>query len=36
MGTWTLLTMIIVVGTVWGGFLAVLMTALNKEKKKND
>ncbi|HEY4611638.1 MAG TPA: hypothetical protein VII11_01480 [Bacteroidota bacterium] len=34
METATLITMILVVGTVWGGFALVLTTALRKEKEK--
>jgi len=34
METATLVTMILVVGTVWGGFATVLVTALKKEKQK--
>ena len=31
----TLLTMIIALGAVWGGFAVVLFTALKKEQSKN-
>ena len=31
----TLLTMLITIGVVWGGFAAVLLTALRKERGKN-
>jgi hypothetical protein len=31
----TLITMVLVVGTVWGGFAAVLITALRKENQKS-
>ncbi|MCI0706955.1 MAG: MetS family NSS transporter small subunit [Ignavibacteriae bacterium] len=34
METSTIVTMIIVVGTVWGGLAVVLRTALKKEKQK--
>jgi hypothetical protein len=30
----TVLTMILVVGTVWGGFATVLVTAVRKERQK--
>ncbi|MGH2567178.1 MAG: MetS family NSS transporter small subunit [Bacteroidota bacterium] len=35
METATVVTMVVVVGTVWGGFLTVLLTALKKEKQKS-
>ena len=31
----TLITMIIVLGILWGGFLTVLALAISKEKKKS-
>lgn len=31
----TLVTMVVVIGAVWGGFAAVLMTALRKEREKS-
>jgi LPS O-antigen subunit length determinant protein (WzzB/FepE family) len=34
METKTLLTMIAIIGVVWGGFLVVLTIALRKEKAK--
>ena len=30
----TVLTMVVVIGIVWGGFVFVLITALNKERSK--
>jgi hypothetical protein len=30
-----IITMVLVVGTVWGGFAAVLITALRKESQKS-
>ncbi len=32
----TLVTMIIAIGAVWGGFALVLTTALKKERQKSD
>lgn len=32
----TLVTMIVAIGAVWGGFAVVLITALNKERQKSD
>ena len=32
----TILTMIITIGAVWGGFAVVLTTALKKERQKSD
>jgi uncharacterized YccA/Bax inhibitor family protein len=32
----TLLTMIVTIGAVWGGFAVVLITALKKERQKSD
>lgn len=31
----TLITMVLVIGMVWGGFAAVLITALRKESQKS-
>lgn len=31
----TLITLVLVVGTVWGGFATVLVTALRKESQKS-
>ena len=31
----TLVTMVVVIGIVWGGFATVLMTALKKERAKS-
>lgn len=36
MELWTLITMVIVGGTVWGGFATVLITALRKESQKSN
>lgn len=35
MSTAAVITMIVVVGIVWGGFTFVLTTALRKERKKS-
>lgn len=34
MSTATILTMLFALGTVWGGFTVVLVTALRKERRK--
>ncbi|MBI4418995.1 MAG: methionine/alanine import family NSS transporter small subunit [Ignavibacteriales bacterium] len=34
MSTVTLITMVLTMGIVWGGFVAVLVTALRKERNK--
>jgi cbb3-type cytochrome oxidase subunit 3 len=34
MSSVTVLTMLFALGTVWGGFTAVLVTALRKERRK--
>jgi hypothetical protein len=36
MTTSTLITMILIMGLVWGGFLFLLVTALRKESGKSD
>ncbi|HEX9829119.1 MAG TPA: MetS family NSS transporter small subunit [Bacteroidota bacterium] len=36
METSTVVTMILVLGTVWGGFAIALRTALKKEKQKKN
>ncbi|HEY5615775.1 MAG TPA: MetS family NSS transporter small subunit [Bacteroidota bacterium] len=36
METSTVVTMILVIGTVWGGFAIALRTALKKEKQKRN
>lgn len=36
MSTGTIVTMILTVGIIWGGFLTVLLTALHKERGKKD
>lgn len=36
MSTATIVTMILTVGILWGGFLTVLLTALRKERDKTE
>jgi len=35
MSVWALITMIVVLGILWGGFVAVLALAISKENRKN-
>lgn len=36
MSTSTIVTMVLIVGFVWGGFLLALLTAVRKEGEKTD